>query len=260
MAQISSGASPRLSDRNGYSLKYFRGETAAELEEIAKNCVGQRLSGVICHLNDFAPEVSRELAAAKIPLVHVDNSGGDGSFSCVASDDFSGAVKIVEHLCGLGHRRIAHITGDLSHAYAKALYDGFRAGLATHGLDFGGTLLGVSDSRTEITDTFRAMVAKMFASGATAVFCAGDPCAMKTLKVAVEAGIRVPEDLSIVGFAGLPYTQWAVPALTTARQPFVEMGRVAAEVLLSEIKDGAPCREVKLPVELVVRQSTAQAK
>jgi DNA-binding LacI/PurR family transcriptional regulator len=249
-----------VTDRNNYSLKYFRGETVAELEEIARNCVGQRMSGVICHLNDFNPSLTRELSAADIPLVHVDNYGADGSFSCVGSDDFGGAIKAVEYLHGLGHRRIAHITCDLGCVFAKLRHDGFCAGVKACGLGFDGSLLGIVGDEAEITSAFRRVVKKILKAGPTAVFCGADSIAMKTLKIAVESGVRIPGELSIIGFAGLDYTQWTVPALTTVRQPFVEMGRIAAEVLLSEIKDGTPCREVKLPVELVIRDSTAIAK
>ena len=249
-----------VTDDNGYSLKYFRGETDSELGEIARNCVGQRLSGVICHLNDFNPSITRELSAANIPLVHVDNYGADSSFSCVGSDDFNGASKVAEYLHSLGHRRIAHITSDLSFVYAKLRYDGLCAGLKACGLSFDDTLLGIVDEHLEISGAFRKVVKQILKAGATAVFCGSDPVAMKTLKIAVESGIKVPEELSIIGFAGLYYTQWTVPSLTTVRQPFVEMGRMAAEVLLSEIKDGTPCREVKLPVELVIRDSTASVK
>lgn len=243
---------------NTYSIKYFRGKSENELMEIAGDCVRQRLSGVICHLDDFSLPVSHELSTAEIPMVHVDNCFAGGSFSSIGSDDFTGAVQVVEYLYSIGHRQIAHITGDLVHTYGKVRYDGFLAGLEQHGLKFANNLLGIADLNVEVTDNFRGMVMAIIRSGATAVFCGGDPQAMRTLKVVIESGITVPDELSIVGFAGLDYTQWSVPALTTVRQPFVEMGREAAKVLMSEIKDGTPCRQVKLPVELLIRQSTAR--
>ena len=259
-AEILRGIS-EVADINGYSLKYFRGESPEEIAMIAKKCVGQRLSGVICHLNDFDPSISQELATANIPMVHVDNCGSDGSFSCVGSDDFAGAVQAVEHLHRLGHRRIAHLAGDLDYICAKIRYDGYRAGLAKCGLDFSDDLLWINNDHDAISEDFRRMMGKILSEvRPTALFCGGDAAAMKALKIAVETGVKVPEDLSIVGFAGLAYTQWTVPALTTVRQPFVEMGRGAAEILLSEIKEGAPHQEMALPVELLIRQSTSKAK
>ena len=247
-----------IAGNDAYSIKYFRGETNEELAEIAKACVGQRLSGVISHIDEFDSNLSSELSGAKIPMVHVDNIFPDALSSCVCSDDFSGAEQVVEHLYNLGHRKISYVTTALNHLYAKIRYDGFLAGMEKYGLKFDNTQLGLTDFKTEITNDFRKIIAKIINSEVTAVFCSGDPLAVKVLKIAVEDGIKIPEELSIVGFADLDYAQWSVPALTTVRQPFVEMGRVATKILLSEINDKAPCRKIKLPIELVVRQSTAK--
>jgi LacI family transcriptional regulator len=259
-AEILRGVS-EVAEEGGYSIKFFHGDTAKALADTAKKCAGQRLSGVICHSNEFSEPMRLELAAAGIPMVHVDNIGPEELFSSVCSDDFDGAKQAVAHLYDLGHRRIAHITGNLDHVYAKVRYEGFLAGLKERGLTFDETLAGFADGETALTDNFRKMLFNLLKKGRpTAIFCSGDPTAMKVLKAAVESGLKVPDDLSIAGFAGLEYTQWAVPALTTVRQPFVEMGRAAAEILISEIRGETPFRAVKLPVELIIRQSTAKPK
>ena len=70
-------------------------------------------------------------------------------------------------------------------------------------------------------------------------------------------GLKIPEDISIIGYAGLNYTQLATPSLTTVKQPFIKMGAKAAEILIGEVMNKTSIQEVRLPVELIVRESTA---
>ena len=192
------------------------------------------------------------------PIVLVDSSLHHDWCSRVFSDDFNGEKLAVDRLYELGHRKIAHFTSKLNDGFARIRYDGFCSAIKTHGLKLLDNPVEVDDQYEEISEELVARIERILRKyRPTAICCGSDPLAMKVLNIATAAGIKIPKELSIVGFAGLDYTHWTIPPLTTVRQPFVEMGKTAAEILFSEIKHKTPIREEKLPVELVTRQSTA---
>ena len=161
-----------------------------------------------------------------LPLVVVDEPRLRGH-AYVGIEDRLGARLAAEHLLALGHRRFAVVTG---RAHRERL-EGYRGALAAAGAAW--------------VETGR------FEPGPTAVIAATDQLALGVIAAAREAGLRVPEDLSVVGFDDIPGAEWS--ALTTVRQPLVEKGEIAGRLL----SEGAADREVILPVELVVRGTTA---
>ena len=160
-------------------------------------------------------------------------------------------------MIGLGHRKIAHISNGLDYAFSKKRYEGYCSAIQSAGLEMikpiiwnHGYQLPDDNDKKEIENLLEQ-------HQPTAIFCGSDILAMKTIQHMAQLGIKIPEELSLVGYAGLNYTIMSTPPLTTVRQPFVEMGNKAAEVLINEITRKVPVQEVKLPVELVVRKSTA---
>ena len=245
---------------NGYFMKLLPVNSPEELGQVARQCVEHRVAGIICRsLQEYALDTLRtELEAMHTPIVLVDSSRHHDWCSRVVSDDFNGEKLAVEHLYELGHRKIAHFTSTLNAGFARIRYEGFCSAIKTHGLKLLDNPVEVDDLYEEISEELSARVMRILRKyRPTAVCCGSDPFAMKVLKIAAEAGIKIPQELSVVGFAGLDYTRWTIPALTTVKQPFAEMGKTAAEILFSEIKHKTPIRELKLPVELVTRQSSA---
>ena len=246
---------------NGYFMKLLPINKPDDLGPVVRQCVEHRVAGIICRsIREYALDTLRtELEAMHTPIVLVDSSLHHEWCSRVVSDDFNGEKLVVDHLYELGHRKIAHFTGNLNDGFARIRYDGFCSAIKTHELELLNNPVEVDDLSEEISEVMVSRIEQILREyQPTAVCCGSDPLAMTVLKIATEAGIKIPQELSIVGFAGLDYTQWTIPALTTVRQPFAEMGKTAAGVLLSEIKQKTPIREVKLPVELVTRQSTAR--
>jgi LacI family transcriptional regulator len=202
-----------------------------------------------------------ELEPFNIPVVLVDGSFPHEWCPRVISDDFTGAKLAVEHLHSLGHRRIAHVTNILTtNGFAKMRHDGYRAALREFGLDCGEELTLMIDSKNIFEDSFISSVESLCVNGgATAVFCGSDPIAMMVYRAASKAGLKIPEELSVAGYANLDYTAMMTPPLTTVAQPFVEMGSRAAEKLIMLIESGEECSgDEFLPVKLVVRESTAR--
>jgi DNA-binding LacI/PurR family transcriptional regulator len=181
------------------------------------------------------------VAAAReraVPLVVVDAPRLPGH-AFVGIEDRLGARLAAEHLIGLGHRSFAIAQRDGSPGERLV---GYRDAFQAAGLDW------------EAVPRFAPDRAFDGAERPTAVIAATDQLALGVIEAARQAGVRVPEDLSVVGFDDIPGAASSQPGLTTVRQPLFEKGEIAGRLLT----EGAPGREVILPVELVVRGSTAR--
>ncbi|OZB84349.1 LacI family DNA-binding transcriptional regulator [Microbacterium sp. 13-71-7] len=198
-------------------------------------------------------------AEGAVPIVAIDphegSSEGPASVSVLNVD---GARAATAHLVALGHRRIAHLRGrtDLESAHQRE--DGYRRALDEAGIPFDPALV-VDGGYRAAASTAGAHALLDLADPPTAVFAANDLSAIEMIRVAAERGLRVPDDLSVVGFDDVPEAAAHTPQLTTVRQPLAEMGAAAVNLLLAML-DGAPREHVRMPAELIVRNSTAAAR
>ena len=230
-----------------------------DLEVNRRNCVGFIVPGV--HLDE--PRVNA-LRRAGIPVVIVGQV--DGDFAWVEVDNAGGFTAIIKHLLKLGHTRIAHVTGTLAAQTAVERFNAYRATLTAAGLEFDASL--VLDGGFTDLEAYRAVrdfLERHRHSGRklegcaelpfTALAAASDEMAMGAIKALQDLGYRVPHDVSVTGFDDLPFATYVNPPLTTVHQPIRSVGRVAAEMLIEQL-EGKPSRQVILPVELVIRNST----
>ena len=247
-----------VASKNNYMIKLLPAESIEEVKNAARQCVEQRLAGVICRsLSEEGLEIlHKELEPHNIPIVLVDSSFSHDWCSRVISDDFEGAKMATEYLLKSGHRKIGFVTNIFSRGFAKMRYDGYSEATAKNGIDLQKDDICILDYKDEISPKQRNIVKDFLQKQKiSAVFCASDPLAMKIINVAQSLNIKIPDDLSVIGFAGVKYTAFSSPALTTVKQPFIEMGRESCKILLSEIKIKNKAKEVKLPVRLVIRDS-----
>ena len=194
-----------------------------------------------------------------IPLVFFDRVVSGLDASSVVVDDFGGAYRAVEHLIRSGCRRIAHLSGPNNLLISQSRLSGYKKALEDYGIDSGEDLIiraGLS------IEEGRAACEKILALEQLpdAIFAANDPVAIGALQLLKERGVKVPEDISIVGFSNEPITSLIDPPMTTVAQPGFEMGQLAVRLLLDEIalpdeEEGISSRR-ELKTELVVRKST----
>jgi LacI family transcriptional regulator len=193
---------------------------------------------------------------ATIPVVAVDPHTGKTGPSTVEADNVGGARAATQHLIELGHRRIAHIRGRTDLVSAQLREQGYREALVAAGIPFDPELVRVGGYRAaETTDAARELLSR--SDRPTAVFAANDLSAIRVLEIARDLGLRVPEDLSVVGFDNVPEAANAVPALTTVAQPLHQMGAEAVRLLLGLLAGGTTEDHLLLPASLVVRASTS---
>jgi LacI family transcriptional regulator len=176
----------------------------------------------------------------------------------VGATNWAGGLAATEHLLDLGHRRIAAITGPARFHCSLARLDGYRSALGRAGAPADPALVRYGDFSPEGGLAAAAGLLAL-ADPPTAIFAGSDQQAFGVYEAARRRGLRVPEDLSVVGFDGLPAARWASPPLTTVWQPLAEMGSTATQMLgeLIEARSLHPNR-VELSTELIVRQSTAR--
>jgi LacI family transcriptional regulator len=202
------------------------------------------------------PEV-RRLARAEIPCVGIDMALEGPSVEVVMSDNEGGAITAVRHLHELGHRRIATITGMIDSRPGADRLRGYRAAVQSLGLAYRDDYVAYGDfyaeSGRELTERLLALP-----EPPTAIFAASDLMAIGAVRAAAEAGLRVPEDLSVVGFDDIQLAPHVNPPLTTMRQDKLGLGGAAGDALIARVAGDTDRPALRtLPVELVVRGSTA---
>jgi DNA-binding LacI/PurR family transcriptional regulator len=200
----------------------------------------------------------QQLTAAGIPVVVIDPGEEPApEIRSVSATNWQGGVTATRHLIGLGHRRIAAI-GGLPRMWAgRARLDGYRAAMLEAGLEVPEKLIRHDEWSL---DGGRRQGSHLLAlaDGPTAVVTANDQQAFGVLQALRDAGLRAPEDLSVVGFDDLPVAGWAAPPLTSVRQPLAAMAATAFRMLRSTgSATAAEAHHVELATSLVVRDSTA---
>jgi DNA-binding LacI/PurR family transcriptional regulator len=189
-----------------------------------------------------------------MPTVFVNAPYADLGFPCVSCDDAFAAEIAVGHLLSLGHSRIGLVLGPTDHVPSRRKLAAIRAMARRDGFSFDDSHVAHSLYSLEGAQT---AAARLIASGITGIVCASDPMALGAIRAARRAGLRVPADLSIVGFDDSALMTSIDPPLTTVRQPIEAMGRTAIELLLGQIAGSAvPRDELMFEPELVVRAST----
>ncbi|QHT58182.1 LacI family transcriptional regulator [Cellulomonas sp. H30R-01] len=191
-----------------------------------------------------------------VPVVAVDPHTGPSGLPTVDADSFAGAVLATEHLLGLGHTRVAFLGGRPDLESARLREDGFRHAMAAAGVAVDEDLVRVGGYRPETADQpANELLARP--EPPTAVFAANDLSAIRVVEVARSLGLRVPEDLSVIGFDNVPESALATPPLTTISQPLQQMGAEALRLLVDLIDGRERGVHVRLSTELVERASTA---
>ncbi|MGX5715904.1 LacI family DNA-binding transcriptional regulator [Arthrobacter sp. MAHUQ-56] len=222
------------------------------------NVSARASDGAILVTTDLDSSLRAELERLDVPAVVIDPAGvPDLDVPTIGATNWTGAVGATEHLTSLGHRRVGFVAGVPGLWCSRARLDGYRAGLDAAGIAFDPALVVEGDFDYE--SGFRAGCTLLeLSSPPTAVFAASDQMALGVYEAVRKKALRVPEDISVLGFDDLPEARWASPPLTTVRQPLADMGKVAARTLLRMVQgEAVESPRMELATRLVVRQSTA---
>lgn len=224
----------------------------------------RRVDGVLLVSLPLAEKYAREFRRRQLPLVLVDMFHPE--FDSITVNNQAGAYIAAQHLIRLGHRRLAMITGHLDCAPAQYRHRGFQQALSEAGIKCSENWLISSDSlpgeAAVVNDGFNKeagylamqQLLALNSKRPTAVFIASDIQALGAMKAVREAGLRIPDDIAIVGFDDIELAEYV--GLTTVRQPMLQMGRQASERLMALINNpNSPRQHLHIETELVVRES-----
>ncbi|GIG36277.1 LacI family DNA-binding transcriptional regulator [Cellulomonas pakistanensis] len=244
-------------ERVGVVLSELGGEHRPRQEWI-DDVMARRPLGVLLVLSDLDAKQRHQLESRTIPFAVVDTQGAPpAGVPTVGSNNWNGGLSATRHLLALGHRRLGVISGPDDMLCSRARVDGFRSAHDELGVPWDPALIrwGAFDAASGYRHG-RDLLDRP--DRPTAVFAGSDYQALGVLRAARELGLRVPQDVSVVGYDDLPISQWLDPGLTTVHQPLREMASLATRMLLTLSAGGQPpSMQVELVTELVIRSSTA---
>ena len=239
----------------GYSVTvYFAGNRSDEVSAIVDDLLADRVDGIVLASISLSNELVTRVRKSGIPCVLFNRGQHDPDASMVTASNFEGARQATELLIAAGHRRIAHLAGWREALNGVDRQNGFLAAMNAAGLS-PVACIDCHFRRNVAMDETR----RLFASPnpPDALFVANDHMSFGVLEVLrEELGLRVPEDVSVIGYDDAPMARWKTFDLTTVRQPLQRMIEATATLLLNEIQDPErPPEKVVVPGELVVRGS-----
>ena len=245
---------------SGYQPIYVNGHWQLQDESAAITALTRRqVDGLIVLGGRLSDLQLRELHA-RSPLVLVGRRVPGLEDACLSVDNVQGAFLATTHLIRLGHRRIGHVTGLPSQRDAVDRLEGYRLALAEAGLPFDPRLVFEGD----FSETAGILAVEHWlgqGAGLSAIFTANDQMAYGARLGLYRRGIRVPDDVSLVGFDDLPASQFSLPPLTSVHQPLFEMGEQAARLVLHRLRHPEQAlAPPDLPLTLSVRESVRYAR
>lgn len=239
----------------GYSAFLCNSDAdAAKEARYLETLLRQQVDGVVLASAGHASERLREVVAHGPPIVITDRVLEDAAVSRVVVDHHQGGRLAAEYLVGLGHRRMGVIAGPRVAPTAGRVH-GFRDGLEEAGLSLPSRRIARGALRWGAAKAAMLELLRRDPT-ITAVFAENDVLAIEALSAAQHAGLRVPADLSIVGFDDVSFSAAITPSLTTIAQPVGTFAATAVDMLFERLRDpDSPPREIVLPVSLIVRES-----
>lgn len=241
---------------NQYDLLLYSAHTHKTRESTYVTKLTRHLAdGLLLILPQHAQTYLDALRLRNFPYVLIDYLSNREGAPSVATTNFQGAYDAVDYLLQLGHRRIGLITGALETGCAQERLAGYKAALKAHGIPEEPELISeghfLQPQGYQCTQELLAL-----AEPPTAIFASNDMMAFGVMEAAREKGLRLPEELSIIGFDDIPQARQVHPQLTTVHQPLEEMGQRAAHLLLQYIAHPtAELERIELPTRLIIRES-----
>ncbi|MBP1240792.1 DNA-binding LacI/PurR family transcriptional regulator [Frigoribacterium sp. PvP120] len=241
---------------SGYSVASFAlRDDSATPEEAVRHLTGQGIDALCVVAPRSSSVAVLRTITTGLPTLVV-KAEKDPAFLTVSVDQAAGTKLAVDHLASLGHRDVLHLSGPLDWFDARARERAFHTRTRAWGMHERPIVIG--DWSSDFGYDFARGLAGV--PEYTAVFVANDEMALGVIHGLHDRGIRVPEDLSVVGFDDLPVSRHFLPPLTTVRQDFPALGSLVVDVLIAAIEGREIPQNSRIPAELVVRDSSAAAR
>lgn len=254
-------------DKEGYSmiLHYNTGDyNENDIEGAIELIKEKKLKGLICLGGNYDNLDESQLVDLKTPIVlsstNIFEHTNRDNFSSVTIENEKSAFDAVEYLCKLGHKGIGIITtGAMDKSIGKVRLQGYKKALSNNGIEYKDEFFEIGEYTFETGfDAMNRLLDKKL--DMTAVFVTSDIMAVGASKAILARNLRIPEDISIVGFDGIEYAEYFHPAITTIKQPDEGLGEKSVEILFDSIKGNKKHQHVVLKTELVERESCKELR
>jgi LacI family transcriptional regulator len=255
IGEIIRGIDAELSLTDLDLILYTTHRTASKEASYVANLATGMVDGLLLVLPRSPVDFIGNLTQRKFPFVLIDHQGAGRDCPSVGAANWQGGYNATEYLTSLGHTRIGFITGSMDLGCAVDRLDGYRSALRTYHIPDAPELIYEGDFFQP--DGYAGAQAMLdLPEPPTAIFASNDVMAMGVMDAVRNRGLRVPDDVSVVGFDDIPQASLVRPELTTINQPLEKMGRVATQMLLDLLKHPEmKADRIELPTHLIVRDS-----
>jgi DNA-binding LacI/PurR family transcriptional regulator len=256
IAEVVSGVEEVAND-HGYSVFLANSNAEPDREvKVVHSFHERRVDGILVTASRVGALYMPLLNEMRVPTVLINNQHPGEFVHSVMIDNLSASRQATQHLVSLGHKRIAYIGDQFGFQSDTERFAGYRRALELADIDFLPELTAHGDGKAD--GGARAMESLLTLDALpTAVFCYNDMSALGALRAIHACGLRVPDDISVVGFDDLFIASYTSPPLTTISQPMRQMGRTAMEILLKLFSGSNSITNIKVQGQLIVRESTA---
>ncbi len=247
----------------GFAVTISQSNDSYEKEtKIAHSLFSNRVDGLIVSIGMQTKSIDhlRLFSERNVPLVFFDRVIDEIDAHKIVVDDYQGGFKATMHLIEQGGKHIAHIGGPLNLKIYMDRLNGYKAALQKASLPFDESMV-LHNSLTHNDGTNAIIKLLKNSQQPDAIFCANDTTALSVILLLREKGIKVPDDILIVGFSNEPFSEVVTPSISTIRQPGFEIGKKAAELLIDQIKlkdKTINYQTFVMPTELIVRESSVR--
>jgi len=258
-SEVTCGVEQTAND-HGYAVFLANSNADPERERnVVQELAERRVDGIIVTSSRVGALYLPLLKELNVPIVLVNDQHPGEFVHSVMIENVEGTRTATEHLIELGHRRIAYVGDQFGYQSDAERLAGYRQALSEAGIAFATALAVEGDGRTEAAiEAVNGLLA--LAAPPTAICCYNDMTALGAMLAIRARGLRVPEDISVVGFDDLFFGAYLQPPLTTVRQPMRRMGQMAMENLFKLMSGEESVAQIKVETELIVRSSTGPAK
>jgi len=256
IGEVVSGVEDLANDK-GYSVILANCNADPERElRVVRLFQERRVDGILVLSSRIGALYMPLLSELKVPIVLINSHHPDQFVHSVMIDNLGGSLAAVQHLIQLGHRRVAYVGDQYGLQSDTERFAGYRQALTLADYPFLPELVVHADGKSE--GSRRAMNRLLdLQAPPSAIFCYNDLTAVGALRAIRVHGLRIPQDVSVVGFDDLAIASYTEPPLTTVRQPKQQMGRMAVEILCNLLSGAQEQTQIKVPGELIIRESTS---
>jgi len=260
IGEIMHGIDAELAHHQFELMLFTHHRIAVKEASYVANMVQGMVDGLLLVLPRNIADYTDTLTRQNFPFVVIDHQGSGDPCPSVGATNWQGGYNATEYLIKQGHKRIGFITGSIDLGCSQDRLKGYRSALRTHHIPEMPELVYEGDFNQPDGYAGASTLLEL-PTPPTAIFASNDVMAMGVMDAVRNRNLRIPDDISIVGFDDIPQSAMINPSLTTVQQPLEQMGRVATQMLLGILKN--PQKDVgriELPTELIVRSSTSVPK